>query len=276
MKRAATIVTLLLGCSSHFSNGLIAGQARRSLTHGIISSSTALASSNEQQGNSDEILYSFGAEVVPEGQRPVNEYLDMKGAPLFGWGSNEVGLEGLLKRLGIVYAAIFVLVAFPISGATYTQDGYLLQKILAANVGTIGFEVVLLVRIYSGWGYVGDRLKSKSIEYEETGWYDGNIEPKTEAELKRDKFLYQSDVQPAVERLKLLTLGSACLFVASCVGLSAADSIKPTFQSYDPRVLQAVQRDEDFANRAAKATNGRPTYCDSRYYRAVAGGGQGC
>lgn len=165
---------------------------------------------------------------------------------------------------------------FPISGATYTQDGYLLQKIAAANVGTIGFEVALLVRIYSGWGYVGDRLKSKYIEYEETGWYDGNVEPKTEAELKRDKFLYQSDVQPAVDRLKFVTLGAAGLFVASCVGLNAANSIKPTFQSYDPRVLEMVQKDDEFANRAAKASNGRPTYCDSRYYRAVAGGGQGC
>jgi len=27
---------------------------------------------------------------------------------------------------------------------------------------------------------------------------------------------------------------------------------------------------------AAKESNGRPTYCDSRYYRAIAGGGQGC
>lgn len=165
---------------------------------------------------------------------------------------------------------------FPISGATYTQDGYLLQKIAAANVGTMGFEVALLVRIYSGWGYVGDRLKSKNIEYEETGWYDGNVEAKTEAELKRDKFLYQSDVQPAVDRLKLVTLGAAGLFVASCVGLNAANSIKPTFQSYDPRVLEMVQKDDEFANRAAKASGGRPTYCDSRYYRAVAGGGQGC
>ena len=165
---------------------------------------------------------------------------------------------------------------FPIAGATYTQDGYLLQKIAAANVGTIGFEVALLVRIYSGWGYVGDRLKCKNIEYEETGWYDGNIEPKTEAELKRDKFLYQSDVQPAVDRLKLLTLGAAALFVASCVGLSTANSIKPTFQSYDPRVLNRVQEDVDFANAAARAANGRPTYCDNRYYRALANGGQGC
>ena len=38
---------------------------------------------------------SFGAEVVPEGQRPVNEYLDMRSAPLFGWASNEAGSTGV-------------------------------------------------------------------------------------------------------------------------------------------------------------------------------------
>lgn len=116
IKRAASIVTLLLGCScSHVSNALLtnSGASRTIVTtplaqRTISFSNTAL---NEQQGgSSDEILYSFGAEVVPEGQRPVNEYLDMKGAPLFGWGSNEVGLEGLLIRLGIVYAITFVLV----------------------------------------------------------------------------------------------------------------------------------------------------------------------
>lgn len=282
-KKTAVAITLILGCSQ-VSNGLITSS--RPLTHGISSpasafdasysknSKTSLASSQEQ--GEDNALYSFGAEVVPEGQRPVNEYLDMKQAPLFGWGSNEVGLEGLLIRLGIVYAVIFAVIGFPIAGATYTADGYLLQKIAAANVGTVGFEVLLLVRIYSGWGYVGDRLRSKSIEYEETGWYDGNIEPKTEAELKRDKFLYNSDVQPAVDRLKFLTLGAAAFFVASCVGLNAANHVKPKFQNFDPRVLQRVQMDPEFAAAAAKSSDGRPTYCDSRYYRAIANGGQGC
>ena len=50
---------------------------------------------------------SFGAEVVPEGQRPVNEYLDMKRSPLFDWASNEVGTDGLLIRLSILYAVVF-------------------------------------------------------------------------------------------------------------------------------------------------------------------------
>mmetsp|Transcript_67509 Transcript_67509/g.132865 ORF Transcript_67509/g.132865 Transcript_67509/m.132865 type:complete len:83 (-) Transcript_67509:201-449(-) len=52
---------------------------------------------------------SFGAEVVPEGQRPVNEYLEMRRSPLFEWASNEVGTKGLLTRLGVVYTVVFAL-----------------------------------------------------------------------------------------------------------------------------------------------------------------------
>mmetsp|Transcript_55224 Transcript_55224/g.63722 ORF Transcript_55224/g.63722 Transcript_55224/m.63722 type:complete len:314 (-) Transcript_55224:213-1154(-) len=247
---------------------------RRTRTQDSSSATSILYSS---KSNDDTALYSFGAEVVPEGQRPVNEYLDMKQAPLFGWGTNEVGMKGLLIRLGIVYSVVFFAVGFPIAGATYTSDGFLLQKICAANVGTIGFMLLLLVRIYSGWGYIGSRLQNKIIEYEETGWYDGNFEKKTEAELKRDQFLFQSDVQPAVDRLKLVSLCAAGLWVASCVGLNTAEKLKPKFNDYDPRVLQAVIMDEKFANAAAaENTNNRPTYCDSRYYRAIANGGQGC
>jgi hypothetical protein len=165
---------------------------------------------------------------------------------------------------------------FPIAGATFTQDGFLLQKLAAANVGTLGLVLVVLIRLYSGWGYVASRLQSKVIEYEETGWYDGNFEKKTEAELKRDQFLYSSDVKPAVDRLKLLTLSVAGLWVASCVGLNVATSMKPLFNEYDPEVLNRVRYDDDFARSAAQQSGGKPTYCDNRYYRAVANGGQGC
>ena len=164
---------------------------------------------------------------------------------------------------------------YPISGATFTEEGFLLQKVAASNVGTLGLVVAVLVRLYSGWGYVGARLQSKVIEYEETGWYDGNVEPKPEAELKRDRFLYQSEVKPVVDRLKLITLSACGLWVASCIGLNAAVSMKPVFNEYDPTVLERLRYDGDFAQQAAKASGGKPTYCDNRYYRAVANGGQG-
>lgn len=108
------------------------------------------------------------------------------------------------------------------------------------------------------------------------GWYDGNVEPKTEAELKRDQFLYKSDVKPACDRLKLFTLAAGVMWLTSCIGLNVVSSMKPRFNEYDPQVLERVRYDEDYANAAAKASGGRPTYCDNRYYRAVANGGQGC
>ena len=62
-----------------------------------------------------------------------------------------------------------------------------------------------------------------------TDRYDGAFEKKTEAEFKRDQFLYKQEVKPVTDRLKALTLGCAALWVASCVGLKASYSLKPLF-----------------------------------------------
>ena len=216
---------------------------------------------------------SFGSEAVPEAQRPVNEYLDVTSQPLFGWA---ITSKGLLTRLLLFYAVIFGLVCYPISGATFTQEGYDLQKLAAANVGAVAVIFCLLIRLYTGWGYIGDRLNSKVVEYEETGWYDGDFVKKSAAELKRDRMLYQSNVKPVVDRLKVFTASSAGLLRASVVSFNVAISNKPLFNQYDPSVLERLSYDDTLAKDAAQNTGGKPAYCDSRYYRAVANGGQGC
>lgn len=217
---------------------------------------------------------SFGSAAVPEGQRPVNEYLDVTHQPLFGWAAT--GTKGLAMRLFIFYCAIFGLVCYPISGATFTQDGYLMQKLTASSVGAAFVTFLLMIRLYSGWDYVGQRLSSKVIEYEETGWYDGDWEEKTEIELKRDRMLYQSEVKPVVDRLKVFTVGSGVLLLASILSYNVAISAKPMFNQYDPSILERLSYDDKLADSAARYTGGRPAYCDSRYYSAVANGGQGC
>ena len=132
------------------------------------------------------------------------------------------------------------------------------------------------MRLYSGWSYVGARLTSKTIEYEETGWYDGDIETKTEAEMKRDRFLYNDQVKPVVERLKTFTLAIASLWVASIVAYNVSLQVKPMYDQFDPRNLERLAYDDKLADKAASTTGGKPAYCDSRYYRAIANGGQGC
>lgn len=150
-----------------------------------------------------------------------------------------------------------------------------MQKLAASNVGAMLVVFFLLVRMYSGWSYVGSRLKSSVIEYEESGWYDGALETKSASEQLRDDLLYEDKVEPVVERLKLFTLGAGALWLASCIGYNVALSAKPVFNEYDPSMLERLRYDEKLAGVAAQESNGRPTYCDNRYYRAVANGGQG-
>jgi len=217
---------------------------------------------------------SFGSEAVPEAQRPINEYLDVTSQPLFGWAAT--GTLGLLTRLAIFYGVIFGVVCYPISGATFTQEGYLLQKLAASNVGAMFVIFILMIRLYSGWGYVGQRLSSKVVEYEETGWYDGDWEEKSEMEMRRDRMLFNAEVKPVVDRLKTFLLGSGGLFLASVISFNVALSNKPMFDQYDPNVLERLAYDDKLADSAAMNSGGKPAYCDSRYYRAVANGGMGC
>jgi len=112
----------------------------------------------------------FGAEAVPIEQRPANEYLNLISAPFFDWANRPSGSAGLAIRLGVLYAITFGAVCWPISGATFTVDGYLFHQILSSHIGALGFILVFSLRLYSGWGYIGSRLTSKDIEFEENGW----------------------------------------------------------------------------------------------------------
>jgi hypothetical protein len=177
------------------------------------------------------------------------------------------------------FASTFLLLiicrCYPIAGATFTAEGFLLQKIASANFGAILFIFALLLRLYSGWGFVGSRLQSKIVEYEETGWYDGNYERKTKAESARDLFLYRKDVKPVEDRLKAAMLIVSGILVVSLIVLNISLSVKPLFDQYDPELLKVLQIDDDLAEMAASNSNGKPTYCDNRYYSALANGGQG-
>ena len=105
--------------------------------------------------------------------------------------------------------------------------------------------------------------------------YDGDIEEKTDSEIARDLFLYRQDVEPVKDRLKTFTLAVGGIWVASCLALNVVFQAKPMFNEYEPSMLERLSYDEKMADVAQQNSNGRPTYCDSRYYRAVANGGQG-
>ncbi|CAN0917938.1 Protein CONSERVED IN THE GREEN LINEAGE AND DIATOMS 27, chloroplastic [Linum grandiflorum] len=165
---------------------------------------------------------------------------------------------------------------------------------LAAGTGTLFLVSLIVLRIYLGWSYVGDRLLSAVIPYEETGWYDGQMWAKPPEVLARDRLLGSYKVKPVVKMLKQTLVGIGALLVASLSLFVFATPVEDFFamtrrsQSDGPaseingkyslrkeellKLPVEVRTDDDLAAAAAKAADGRPAYCRDRYYRALAGG----
>ena len=156
---------------------------------------------------------------VPRDQRPVNELAALRDTFLYAWALQPT--SGLLLRVGALFVGVFALLGGPISGGTFDPGRQPVEFVLAGSAGTLVVVCVALVRVYLGWAYVGNRLLSAVIEYEETGWYDGQLFVKPPKVLARDRLLGTYEVKPALARLKGVLLASGLWVVASSVGLGA-------------------------------------------------------
>ena len=79
---------------------------------------------------------------------------------------------------------------------------------------------IIVFRLFLGWSHVGNRLVSETVEYEESGWYDGQIWTKTQEILNRDRLASSYTVKPALERLKTTLWTVSGSFVTSLIALS--------------------------------------------------------
>ncbi|CAM0882635.1 unnamed protein product [Alopecurus aequalis] len=229
-----------------------------------------------------------GMEIgVPYEQRPVNEYSALKESSLYSWA--ELSPGSFFMRLGSLCLVTFTVLAAPISAASFSPGKDPLKFVLAAGIGTLLLVSLVVLRIYLGWSYVGDRLLSAVVPYEETGWYDGQMWVKPPEVLARDRLLGSYKVKPVINLLKqtlvgtgVLLVGAVSLFafaapvqdyVHSFNGSPTAASSKPIMRREELLRLPAeVRQDDDLAAAAAEAADGRPVYCRDRYYRALAGG----
>ncbi|KAJ4714759.1 DUF1230 family protein [Melia azedarach] len=237
-----------------------------------------------------------GLEIeVPFEQRPVNEYSSLKDGALYSWG--ELGPGQFFLRLGGLWLVTFTVLGVPIAAASFDPSREPLRFALAAGTGTLFLVSLIVLRIYLGWTYVGDRLLSAVIPYEESGWYDGQMWVKPPEVLARDRLLGAYKVKPVIKMLKQTLVGTGALLVTAVFLFIFATPLEHFFQSTmvrkeNPTNVQAsklknkfnirkdellqlpveVMSDDDLAAAAAEAADGRPVYCRDRYYRALAGG----
>ena len=77
------------------------------------------------------------------------------------------------------------------------------------------FPILLLSRQFLSWIYIYKRLNSENIEYEESGWYDGQVWEKPIDWRSKDLLIAQYQVKPILDHLKIILIILSTAFLTS-------------------------------------------------------------
>ncbi|KAG6471214.1 hypothetical protein ZIOFF_072315 [Zingiber officinale] len=103
---------------------------------------------------------------VPFDQLPVNEYQALSTSFPFSWAAADLRLYS--SRLAVTGGLFALLVGLPVSAFGTRSLSDPRCALGAASAGLLAVTLAVL-RMYLGWAYVGNRLLSATVEYEETG-----------------------------------------------------------------------------------------------------------
>ena len=138
---------------------------------------------------------------VPKEQQPTNEFLELSNSKLFALPKSSKKFSIILISTWLVAFLIFLVIS---TGSTYFHT-YLFKYIFLSFFGSLSVPLLITIRLFLGWTHIYKRLTSEIIEYEESGWYDGQIWNKP-IELKEKESLIASiEVKPILKNLAQVT-----------------------------------------------------------------------
>ena len=138
---------------------------------------------------------------VPKEQQPTNEFLELSNSKIFSLAKTNKKFSLILISIWLVAFLIFLVIS---SGSSYFHT-YLLKYIFLSFFGSLSVPLLITIRLFLGWTHIYKRLTSEIIEYEESGWYDGQIWNKP-IELKEKESLIASiEVKPILKNLAQVT-----------------------------------------------------------------------
>ncbi|MFN9069436.1 MAG: CGLD27 family protein [Cyanobacteriota bacterium] len=136
---------------------------------------------------------------VAKEQRPLEEYKQLERSWFFSWPAR--GTAVLIRSLLLAWLGMLPLSLVVSSGSWSLKDHHL-GIAAAAFTFSLGLPLVLLLRQWLGWSYVKRRLLSEKVEYEESGWYDGQVWEKPLAWRQQDLLVARHQVGPVLQKLR--------------------------------------------------------------------------
>jgi len=139
---------------------------------------------------------------VPDDQKPINEYLNLKENKFLNWGN--LSSKKNKKSLAILFLTFFSF--FSIGQFKNLSFPTFLEILFNTFVIIQFFLLVLLIR----WVTINQKFQNSRLIYEEASWYDGQIWEKPFFLIKNDKLISTQKIEPILE--EILKNFFICLF----------------------------------------------------------------
>ena len=140
---------------------------------------------------------------VPSNQRPLNEFNSIRNSWIISWPFLERNI--FYRKLILSWLFVIPISLIISSGSDYLKNN-MFELILVSLTVSIAFPILLLTRQWLSWMYIYKRLNSENIEYEESGWYDGQTWEKPLDWRSKDLLIAQYQVKPILNHLEVLII----------------------------------------------------------------------
>ncbi|MDC3019769.1 CGLD27 family protein [Prochlorococcus sp. AH-736-E15] len=134
---------------------------------------------------------------VPKDQQPTNEFIELSKSTIFSWPKTKKSLILVLSKFWMGSFLLFVVIS---SGSIYFKTS-ILKYVLLSFFSSLSIPLLISIRLYLGWNHVFKRLTSERVEYEESGWYDGQIWIKPLVLKEKESLIASIEVKPILKNL---------------------------------------------------------------------------
>ena len=134
---------------------------------------------------------------VPREQQPTNEFIELSKSKIFSWPKTKKQLIQILIKFWVGAFVLFLVIS---SGSVFFKTS-LLKYILLSFFSSLSIPLLISIRLYLGWNHIFKRLISEKVEYEESGWYDGQVWEKPLVLKEKESLIASIEVKPILINL---------------------------------------------------------------------------
>ena len=134
---------------------------------------------------------------VPREQQPTNEFIELSKSIFFSLPKNKKSLLLVLIKFWLGSFVLFLVIS---SGSIYFKTS-ILKYTLLSFFSSLSIPLLISIRLYLGWNHVFKRLNSERVEYEESGWYDGQVWIKPLILKEKESLIAANEVKPILKNL---------------------------------------------------------------------------